>query len=81
MTYMCTDRIYRTYKLNSRVNPALQLQRESLDAKWGGGDRIQTNVLAEAAPKSSPRTAARKMDKGQDGHLCACDTVQGSEVT
>lgn len=38
---------------------------------------IQTNVLGEAAPKSSPRTAGRKMDRGQDGHLCACDTVQG----
>lgn len=30
---------------------------------------IQTNVLGEAVPKSSPRTAARKMGRGQDG-LC-----------
>lgn len=39
---------------------------------------IQTNVLGEVAPKSSPRTAARKTDR-EDERVCSCDTVQGSK--
>lgn len=74
MTYMCTDRIYSTLQVKQQCEPSLKLERELLDEKWGGGDMIQTNVLGEGVPKSSPRRAEDKMG-------CVCDTVQGSEVT